>query len=96
MEKVINACLWFVHLPRTIKAAMVKALGTVVIFGFVLGALDAFQEFVKIDGFWKIRAGAWLVYWLTLGVIARQVYVKWHDGSLYDEVERKYSRRRRW
>jgi len=87
MEKLINAYLWLKHLPITVKKAGVRIVAAMIGFSFILASMDMLEKLNSFDGFWKIRAVVWILYYLFLGQIIWRVYGKWRDGSIYEDEE---------
>ena len=93
MQTLLNAYCWFKSLPRAIKAGMARAIATAAALGISLGTVDAFQQFVQIEGLWKIHAVGWTLYWLVLGLIVWRAKIEWREELLADDIGRSFRRR---
>lgn len=83
MIAFLNFCCEIAALPKKFKVAV--AMVFIVLLGgaFVLAALDSIPEAWQFDGFWKIKAAAWIIYFSTLGSMCREIYVKWQAGEFH-------------
>jgi hypothetical protein len=55
--------------------------------------MDIVQASIQLDGFWKVKVAAWVIYLLVIGfmgwrICANWIYFNWNDWRFYiDEPE---------
>ena len=76
-------------MPKKLKRVIAQIVLTAVALGIVQGLINVAQDVFQLDGVWKPRAVAWLLFGLIMIWKFYQLYVGlYRDGSFfYDEDE---------
>lgn len=85
MDKFLNFCCFIAHLPKKLKVAIANLFITLLVGAFVLAVLDIIGTAGQLEGFWKIKAVAWVIYHLILARKSWKIYVGDRDGTFYDD-----------
>jgi hypothetical protein len=78
----------FARLPKRLKRAVVRTIIFAIIGSFILSTMSTLQDVFQIDGFWKVKVVAWLIYLFVIGVRLWRICVKWNEGKYFvDEYD---------